>query len=125
MNEQLKPCPFCGGESQPESIHGGQAFYVECTECEVETPAESTFEKAITAWNRRPEPAQLTPEMAAAIEVLREADLAYNPHDGQLWIGLRSVMATPNPNQPHHDKAVAVLGAIATISQSEVNEDDA
>ena len=63
MNE-LKVCPFCGGEARVkafrtfiEGVHGmGEKYYVSCTQCGVE---ESHFhydpESAIEAWNRRTE----------------------------------------------------------------------
>ena len=44
MNDQLKPCPFCGGEATLEgdgddsiSYHVGRAW-VECLECGASTP---------------------------------------------------------------------------------------
>lgn len=52
--EQLKPCPFCGGEAY---------FYefercIGCLNCGVETVSYHTEEEAIEAWNRRIEDEQ-------------------------------------------------------------------
>ena len=69
MSEELKPCPFCGGEASMESGRyqlddGMHAFaHVECLSCGAcgsgFTEAESTFEEvellAADAWNRRAE----------------------------------------------------------------------
>ena len=67
MNE-LKPCPFCGGEAEFKTELVGPGFfestskayiYVRCKECHAETkaykesPYYSALEKAIEAWDRR------------------------------------------------------------------------
>lgn len=67
--EQLKPCPFCGGESEvciSEEHHGMDGWYrvafVRCKECRCRTPqyaidgfygCKTTEQDAIEAWNRR------------------------------------------------------------------------
>lgn len=53
--EELKKCPFCGGEaklwSQNEYI-----YYVSCEECECCTPAFfNNMRAAIDLWNKRVE----------------------------------------------------------------------
>lgn len=50
MNE-LKPCPFCGGEATMQS--GQYAHYVGCENCDAWTHISGTSEKAAAAWNRR------------------------------------------------------------------------
>lgn len=59
--EQLKPCPFCGGEayiySFPVSVSTtGYAYYVKCKTCyaEYNFPQETKME-AVADWNRRAE----------------------------------------------------------------------
>lgn len=56
MNE-LKPCPFCGGEGvvQEHVFHGYSSTYgVVCFDCCAETKQFFTDKKvAIRAWNRR------------------------------------------------------------------------
>ncbi len=53
MSEELKPCPFCGGEA----IRG--TFNVWCGSCRAETDKDDTDvtdQDVITAWNTRPSP---------------------------------------------------------------------
>ena len=52
MNENLKPCPFCGGKAELFGTGKDGIFYVECLECDVDSNFD-TPEEAITAWNRR------------------------------------------------------------------------
>lgn len=56
MSEELKPCPFCGGEA---SIACGSVMslsrWIECEVCQAEGPLEESNESAIGAWNRRVE----------------------------------------------------------------------
>ena len=61
MNEnELKPCPFCGGEPKTCRSEGGA--YVECKICgnrSVEVPLSEDYAakmEAIEAWNRRTYP---------------------------------------------------------------------
>lgn len=54
MTQQLKACPFCGG--QAELAHGGPGnWFVRCTECTASTD-DGGRDRAIAAWNIRPEP---------------------------------------------------------------------
>jgi Lar family restriction alleviation protein len=62
-NEELKPCPFCGGDGiSYVSVGPGilMSVQVECAECEVgfrfcdyEPDIEPTREELIEKWNRR------------------------------------------------------------------------
>ena len=56
---ELKPCPFCGGESfaRPNlPTYGCEVmYYAGCGRCLVRTPLRWTMEQAIKAWNRRSE----------------------------------------------------------------------
>jgi Lar family restriction alleviation protein len=49
--EELKPCPFCGGES--ELGKDENLYYVRCQECLTETKVYDNDYEAIAAWNRR------------------------------------------------------------------------
>ena len=51
--EELKPCPFCGGEA---TIRGGRkCYWVRCTNCGCETTVRDSQEEVIEIWNRRAE----------------------------------------------------------------------
>ncbi len=53
---ELKPCPFCGGESSKIiSYKSGRdlCWYIVCSECFVTTDNYETKELAIEAWNMR------------------------------------------------------------------------
>lgn len=67
MSDELKPCPFCGGEGKAYQ-HGDVGFVVQCRRCGIwnagYSPAWShvtedefhgfaTKDDAIAAWNRR------------------------------------------------------------------------
>jgi Lar family restriction alleviation protein len=49
--EELKPCPFCGGEAMKRKSN--RVYYVFCTNCSVKTVDSITPDGAIAAWNRR------------------------------------------------------------------------
>ena len=49
--EELRKCPFCGGEAE---LHSGLLNnWVLCLQCGVETKAKLNKQEAIAAWNRR------------------------------------------------------------------------
>jgi len=54
MSEELKPCPFCGGEAETgfEDWHTGG--HVKCTKCGAIGPVWSNdTQEAVDAWNAR------------------------------------------------------------------------
>ena len=52
MSEELKPCPFCGGEAEIVQVH--KNVYVRCRKCGALAGDVSFKEKvAIAAWNKR------------------------------------------------------------------------
>lgn len=54
---ELKPCPFCGGETKIRtySSMGLIAFFVRCNDCAAESTCYDTKEEAVAAWNKRAE----------------------------------------------------------------------
>lgn len=52
MNNELKPCPFCGGEAR---LVGHYPYSITCCNCRATTVIYNTPEKAIDAWNNRVE----------------------------------------------------------------------
>ncbi|MBQ9784280.1 MAG: Lar family restriction alleviation protein [Clostridia bacterium] len=50
MSEEIKPCPFCGGEAE---LYSGGIKYVLCKECLATSCDFKTEAEAIEAWNRR------------------------------------------------------------------------
>lgn len=56
MSEELKPCPFCGGEALFET-YGGTACAVVCQTCHCGTATARLYDgmEAVKAWNRRAE----------------------------------------------------------------------
>lgn len=72
MSEELKACPFCGGEGV---VHGPiyiesavRGYGVSCTNCHVQVNALDTVDYAIAAWNlRTPDWRALAQELATAL----------------------------------------------------------
>lgn len=79
MSDELRPCPFCGGEA--EHFGGGGNHCVRCTVCEVTNEtlkrgsmvfdAYRTADEAVAAWNAR-----------AAVT---DDQFALAVHDGRTW----------------------------------------
>lgn len=57
MNEELEPCPFCGGKAKKQAVEttilGDTYWGVKCTECNCGTAGYLNYNDAIKAWNRR------------------------------------------------------------------------
>ena len=52
MNE-LKPCPFCGGDAKIVDVEDLKGFFALCKHCNASTRIFYSEEVAIEAWNRR------------------------------------------------------------------------
>ncbi len=68
-NDELKPCPFCGGKAEVFFNKANELWYVCCYDeyndfdcCEINTTWYSKKEDAIEAWNTRTEPKAITKE---------------------------------------------------------------
>ena len=62
MPNELKPCPFCGGEAKlvNQKVMGGYDYsFVRCKKCDIGTQKYEvsteycSSDKAISTWNRR------------------------------------------------------------------------
>ena len=77
MSEELKPCPFCGGEARAFRCEESGTFDVQCQQCGAipfigsRTSERKTMADVIAAWNAR---AAVTDE---------QFSLAV--HDGRVW----------------------------------------
>ena len=55
MTDELKPCPFCGGEGVEilDYRERGWLYAIECLDCNASTGPQREKLDAIDAWNRR------------------------------------------------------------------------
>lgn len=87
--EDLKCCPFCGGEADPQRFgnrDGGASYAVWCYSCLISTPwmhGDDGKQRAIEAWNRRAAPAAGTGKDAARLADGYESGFfVSDPRDG-------------------------------------------
>lgn len=52
MSENLKPCPFCGGEAEVRMFTSTMIF-VQCQSCLAGTSGFDSEHEAVKVWNRR------------------------------------------------------------------------
>lgn len=53
LNEDLKPCPFCGGPPMQLDNSAGNYIWIECKNCAVRTYDYPTAALAIRVWQKR------------------------------------------------------------------------
>lgn len=81
MGDELKPCPFCGGEARAFRCEESGTFDVQCQQCGAipfigsRTSERKTMADVIAAWNAR---AAVTDEQ-----------FAMAVHDGEAWKRVR------------------------------------
>ena len=54
--DELKPCPFCGGDAiihNFKPVHEKRLWYISCHDCGIEQTNYLSEQEAIEAWNRR------------------------------------------------------------------------
>lgn len=82
--EKLKPCPFCGGEANiiSHSVYRSFIYYCSCSNQECHGFCSWTFEysfgfkdkeKAIIAWNTRPDEKLVPLDSVPVREIIRKA----------------------------------------------------
>lgn len=82
MSDELKPCPFCGGEAKAFYCEESGTFDVQCQQCGAipfigsRTSERKTMADVIAAWNAR---AAVTDEQFAMVV-----------HDGDAWQKVRT-----------------------------------
>ena len=87
MSDELKPCPFCGGEAKAFYCEESGTFDVQCQQCGAipfigsRTSERKTMADVIAAWNAR---AAVTDE---------QFSLAV--HDGEAWQAVRECLMSP------------------------------
>lgn len=74
MSEELKPCPFCGGEADPEGWMNGDG------ECGPECESCGATASSVIVWNRRAELAALKALSAENQRVIPAEPLLAPPH---------------------------------------------
>ena len=52
MTDELKPCPFCGGEARIVNVAMVGCAYVVCTDCRMQSD-DGNIDSVVTAWNTR------------------------------------------------------------------------
>ena len=82
MTDELKPCPFCGGDATPDfsSIEGENAYHFHCQskDCPAwPNVSGATESEAITAWNTRADNTLLTEARAIIGQAVQ--DVRYPP----------------------------------------------
>lgn len=89
MNEELKPCPFCGNDDKNFfDLSKTPALYshVYCLKCMAKGPVHMSREKATEAWNARKTPFDLKIAMHNEDSTEREIKEYLSNPDTRVWI---------------------------------------
>lgn len=71
MSDELKPCPFCGGEAEFEYYWWQETVVIKCPKCGASSEPQFYENEAIEAWNKRAQP-EFTPDELDAIRRMFE-----------------------------------------------------
>lgn len=89
MKEELKPCPFCGGEAAYG--HRSDESLVFCRRCGAEATSFGTSNLAAKFWNTRPAIHDAAPDLLEALKWCVEndetntGDVPLEDHGGRTW----------------------------------------
>lgn len=104
MSDELKVCPFCGGEARAFRCEESGTFDVQCQQCGAipfigsRTSERKTMADVIAAWNAR---AAVTDEQfAMAI------------HNGEAWQRVRTCRYEPKVHGHYEDWTCSICGHI-------------
>ena len=68
MSDELKPCPFCGGDPSASTERVGNSTWLTFVRC-----GPCAFDMQMSKWNRRPIEDALRAELEEAREAIRDA----------------------------------------------------
>lgn len=75
MNEDLKPCPFCGGEATLKYLET-RGYYIKCEKCGVMQTNGNQKAEAYEAWNRMGNGDKASPvERTAKVETVEKPNV--------------------------------------------------
>ena len=82
MSDELKPCPFCGGEAEFEYYWWQETVVIKCPKCGASSEPQFYENEAIEAWNKRVETSQFEKnELEFIIKVLLHDSVAKQTED--------------------------------------------
>ena len=121
MSEELKRCPFCGGEARIEASTG--AFYVSCDDCGSCSPVLPN-NGSIAAWNTRAQPEAAPVEPVAWLkewtgdpsgQPRRRVDLTRHNED---WLEYLKPKVTPLYTHPPAAPTDALVEKVARLEEA-------